>query len=213
MRIFSRVALASGGALLLTLAAVPLVQANEGTTPSDDSMSKQVESEARHRAEVETKARAAAEKAKLEEATRTKLAAATKDAKKNICEKRQKFVDASMDRLTKRSTKQIQLLDTMSTRIQAYATNKKLTVDNYDGLLSDVAAKKAAAETNITALQEAKTAFKCDGDNPKAAATAYQTALRSTNKAIKDYRDSVKKLLVAVKQSQKDTPKTEEKQS
>jgi hypothetical protein len=233
MRTFSKLALATGGALLLTLAFVPMAQARGGASISSGSEAavepnkSTIQTTEDHSAEDSSHRNSNADGASSHRTQTARtgsesgsesghvVAAPTPDnkaanlkkdeqakldEKKQLsCEKRQEFINQTMGRLNERVTKQLELFNNATTRVQNYVTTKNLTVPNYDTLLSNVAAKRAAAQASLVALQTAKAAFKCDANNPKAAVVAYQAALRNTNKALQDYRDSVKQLIRAVK--------------
>ncbi len=108
-----------------------------------------------------------------------------------------------MTRIGDRGQKQIELVNTIATRVEAYKVDKQLTVAGYDALLAEVNARKAAAVTVVDAAKAAKVEFKCDGTDPKGAASTFKDGLKLQNEAIKAYRDAVKNMLVAVKQAQK----------
>lgn len=219
MRVLSRVALATGGALILSFAAVPLVNAQTAPSPTtppatppatsptppatnpDERVKKELE-KAKERAEKE--AEKAKEKA-TKDAERLKKEAekASRDTSRlaEKCKAQEARIKSLMTRLNTRGQKQLDVVTTISTRVQAFKTDKNLNVPNYDALVADVAAKKVAAQAAVDALKTAQITFKCDGTDPKGSASAFQEKMKAQHAAIRAYLTSVKHLLKAVKQA------------
>ncbi len=229
-RISLRLALASSGVVLLSLVTVPSVNAQDAST-TDPALSPEVYttnvvgSEGTNIAETErTKAkvekikadalakaaelRAAAEqrKAAAKDRVNTKLA----DTKLRVCQNRETIIGNLMTRIGDRGQKQLELVDTIAARVDAYKVEKQLTVAGYEVLATEVAARKAAATTAVAAAKDTKVEFKCDGTDPKGAASTFKDGLKLQNEAIRAYRDAVKSMLVAVKQAQKAVTDTTE---
>lgn len=122
-------------------------------------------------------------------------------AKLRACQNREKTITNIMSRMGDRGQRQVDLFAKIADRTQQFYTDKGLSVSNYDELVADVAAKKAAAQTAVDALKSATVEFKCDGDNPKAVADSFKQALKDQNEALKAYKTSVKNLIVGVKSS------------
>lgn len=219
MRLLSRTALATGSALVLMLTAVPLANAQDGTsggssTPVDTSTPEKAE-KAKQRAEqakqqAEQRMKDAQEKAqKMREEAQKRKEERKEDRqgkldekKQTICKNREKNITGLMTRLNTRGQKHLDLISAIATRAQAYKTDKNLTVEGYETLLADVAAKKTAAQAAVDAVKAAQPEFKCDGTDPKGAADVFKELMKAQNEALKAYKQSVIKLLVAVKQSQ-----------
>ena len=89
-------------------------------------------------------------------------------------------------------------LVTYSSKAQLLPNVSGKTVSNYDALLADIQTKKSAVST---ALQKGKDDFKsfsCTGDNPKGALTQFREDMQLVKQGLKDYRTSIKNLIVAV---------------
>jgi hypothetical protein len=208
MRLVSRLALATGGALLLSFVAVPQAQAitdpestdSSTTSEADQKTREQLKAEAERRM-AEAKAKAAEIRAKAEEnKAKRELAAQKLDAaKQRICEKRQTVITNVMTRMNNRGQKHLDLITTVSTKVQEFKNSKDLTVENYDTLLASVESSKTAAQTAVDAVKNTQVEFKCDGTDPKGVASSFKEAVRSQNEALKAYRDSVKDLIKAVR--------------
>src|SRR5688572_9964529 len=86
---------------------------------------------------------AAQEKQKeRKEATQAKL----QDAKLKACQNRQKAITNIMARIADRGQKQINVFSIITQRVENFYIDKGRTLDNYDELVAEVAAKKAAAQ-------------------------------------------------------------------
>lgn len=108
--------------------------------------------------------------------------------------------------------------DSIAQRVKDYYTAKLIpegiTVADYDSLVAEIQTKKLAVETALALAGEGLGRFSCSGDEPKAVLTQFNLDMRKTKDALRDYRTSVKDLIVAVRSSrgaessQKDTPES-----
>ena len=137
----------------------------------------------------------------------TKLAA----AKLKACQKRETAINNVMSRIADRGQKQLDLFTTIATKTETFYTDKGKTLTNYDALLADVTGKQAAAQTAVDAVKASSVTFKCDGTDPKGAVSSFKEALKSEISALKDYKTSVKNLIVGVKSVQGVTTSTDNK--
>ena len=133
------------------------------------------------------------------------------DAKLKACQNRQKAITNIMTRMADRGQKQLDLFSTIATRTETFYTTKGKTLSNYDALVADVTAKKAAAQTEVDALKANSVSFKCDGTDPKGMADSFKTQLKAEILALKEYRTSVKNLIVGVKSVQGSTASADNK--
>lgn len=132
------------------------------------------------------------------EAAQARLA----DAKLKACQNREKAIANIMARLADRGTKQLDVFTKIAERIQGFYTIKGKVLSNYDALVAEVNAKRAAAETAVEAVKNTSIEFKCDGTDPKGAASIFKEALKSEIEALKAYKTAVKNLIVGVKSVQ-----------
>lgn len=139
------------------------------------------------------------------EAAQTRLA----DAKLKACQKREKAVTNIMTRMGDRGQKQVDLFTKITDKTQAFYTKKGKTLSNYDALVSDVAAKKVAAQTAVDTTKASVTEFKCDGTDPKGAAAGFKENMKAQNEVLKAYKTAVKDLIVGVKSVQGSTTSAE----
>ncbi len=148
------------------------------------------------------------------ESSERRIAAQTKlkDTKLKACQNRQESIQNILTRLSTRGEKQLEVFTKISDRTQAFYVTKSNTLDNYDALVADVVAKKAAATKAVTAAHDSAHEFKCDGDNPKGVASTFKVQLKAQNAALKEYKTSVKNLIVGVKSVQSTANRTESTQ-
>lgn len=91
--------------------------------------------------------------------------------------------------------------DAIVQRVREYYLTKLVPVGkkaaDYDGLDADIVVKKVAVQTALTQAQ-ANTNFSCASDDPKAQMTQFREDMQKVIQALKDYRTSIKNLIVAV---------------
>ena len=133
------------------------------------------------------------------------------DAKLKSCQKREKAINNILSRISDRGQKQLDLFSSVATRTETFYTNKGKTLSNYDALVADVTAKQTVAQTAVGAVKSDSVTFKCDGTDPKGVVSSFKDALKSEIQALKDYRTSVKNLIVGVKSVQGTTTSTDNK--
>lgn len=73
------------------------------------------------------------------------------------------------------------------------------TIANYDSLVADIQAKKSAVQTALSIAQNDANSFSCTGDDPKGQLTQFRKDMQAVKKALKEYRTSIKNLIVAVR--------------
>ena len=131
-------------------------------------------------------------------AAETRLAA----TKLKVCQLREKSIDNIMSRIAERGQKHIDLFTTIATKTETFYTTKGKTLSNYDALVADVNAKKAAAQTAVDTVKADSANFKCDGTDPHGEAAAFKADLKLEISALQDYRTSVKNLIIGFKSVQ-----------
>jgi len=148
--------------------------------------------------DVET--RNATDQAKL---GRQKVQIRLTEAKLRACEAREDAIGKRAGRLTTLVTKMESNFDKHAQRVEDYYTAKVVpsgkTVANYDSLVADIDAKKAVVATALATAQNDAANFSCTGDNPKGQLTLFRKDMQAVKKALKDYRTSIKNLIVAVR--------------
>lgn len=111
--------------------------------------------------------------------------------------------------LTNRSNHLVELVTHMETTftriangVEQYYLTKVVpagnTLSNYDALVADITTKQNALTPLIEAAQADVINFSCTSDNPGASMTQYRTDMQAILHGLKDYRTSIKNLIVAV---------------
>lgn len=126
-------------------------------------------------------------------------------AKLKICQKHEATINNTLSRITQRGQNQLNLFTTIATRVETFYVSKGKTLANYDALVADVTAKKAAAQTTVDTIKADSVTFKCDGSDPKGALAIFKDALKDEIAALQAYKTSVKNLIVGVKSAQGST--------
>lgn len=137
-------------------------------------------------------------------ATENREAAQTRldNVKLKVCQSREKTVNNILARIADRGQKQVDLFTKIADRTEAFYTEKGKTLSNYDALVADVTAKKAAAQTAVDATKATSVTFACDGTDPKGVVSTFQQQMKTQNEALKAYKTAVKNLIVGVKSVQ-----------
>ena len=108
-----------------------------------------------------------------------------------------------MTHLTTLATNMMNQFDRHASRVEKYYTTKAVpagkTVANYDSLVVDIGTKKGAVQTALTKAQGDVSGFSCSNSNPKTAMTQFRQDMQVVKGALKDYRVSIKNLIVAVR--------------
>jgi DNA repair exonuclease SbcCD ATPase subunit len=116
-----------------------------------------------------------------------------------ICNHREANINNRIMRIGDRSTKYLTLFNSISERAQDFYANKGNTLSNYGELIADVSEKKVAAEAAVGVINEMRASFNCDSANPKSAVDDFKVRLQTAVTALKEYRTSVKNLIVGIK--------------
>lgn len=199
----------AGAAVLAMAIAAPLV-VNAETAPSQESPAPtgqrpHAPGEQQRVQAQEQSATAQTQAAEARENAKTKLT----EAKLKACQARTKAITTIMKRHNDRGARILEVFTTISERTQAFYAERGTTLSNYDELVANVDAKKAAAEAALSHTQESSSAFSCEGDDPKGAANAFKDGLKARNEALKAYKSAIKDLIAGVKSAQGTTSSTE----
>lgn len=120
----------------------------------------------------------------------------------HTCQARENNVKTRMAHLTQLAKMMQENFDQHVMRVENYYTNKVLpsgkTVANYDNLVTDIQTKKAAVQAALTTAQTDVTNFNCSPVNPKAQVTQFKQDMQAVKRALKNYRTSIKNLIVAI---------------
>lgn len=143
-------------------------------------------------------------KAGLQERNTTKVQAqaGTEGGKLRACQAKEAAVKTRLSRLISLVTNMENKFDSIAQRVKTYYTSKVIpsgkTVANYDALVADIQSKKAAVQAALTNAKNDADGFSCTTGDPKAQLRKYQEDMLTVKRALKDYRTSIKNLIVAV---------------
>lgn len=198
---------------IVTLSFTPIVRAEDGTTTKiDDSSTTATNTETENETgsssgrHTEQVAERRAELQKKVQALRQEAKTHLNDARKKVCETRQDNINKIIQKRSEQGTKQLGVFTKISDRVQEFVKNKNLTVENYDGLVSAINDKEAAAQAAIDA--NSGVTFSCDTTSADKPAQVPRTTIEAVRTALKDYRTAIKNLIVNVKASAEKTEAT-----
>ncbi len=136
------------------------------------------------------------------------------DAKLKMCQGKENGIKQRSSHLTQLVTTMEENFDRIEKRVEDYYNSKVVpsgkTVSNYTSLVSDIQTNKAAVSTALTKAQADATAFSCSSDDPKGQLTQFRVDMQAVKEALKDYRTSIKNLIVAVHSVTGETNKSPE---
>ena len=118
--------------------------------------------------------------------------------KTKVCEKRQKAINNILSHIVTRGEDQLNLFSTIAQRVETFATNKNVTVANYDQLVATLNADKAKASSDLDNMKATDT-LDCNSADPHAVVDAFKADLQQEISDLKTYKTDVKNLIVAVK--------------
>jgi hypothetical protein len=143
------------------------------------------------------------------EAAKAKAAA----AKEKACSTRKNAVTTIEKRVSNRGQGRLDAITKIATKVENYVQTKNLSVTNYASLVSDVDAKKAAAQTAVDAVKNDPgevSSVTCSNGDGKAKVEAFKKDMKAQQDALKAYRQSVNNLITAVKAAKTATGGTQQ---
>lgn len=133
------------------------------------------------------------------EEVKTTIQAKRDEQRLKRCEVKEKVLTTRTESLTRMTTNMKEKFTAIVERVKAFATDKNLTVENYDTLLADIETNKTAVDTALASASASAASFSCDSDDPKSALTSFRENMQAVKQALKDYRTSIKNFIMAVK--------------
>ena len=125
------------------------------------------------------------------------------DVKLKSCQARENSIKTRSTNLGRLADGMINHFDQIATRVENYYTNTVVpsgkTVSNYDALVADIQTNKSAVQNALQKASDDVTNFLCTGDDPKGAMIQFKEDMQSVKQALKDYRTSIKNLIVAIR--------------
>lgn len=125
------------------------------------------------------------------------------NAKLRACEAKASSIVKRSNHLVELAEKMIRVFTSISGGVEQYYLTKVVPtgaiLPNYDDLVADIATKQNAIAPLLQAAKDDASNFSCTGNNPKAQLTQYRTDMQAVIRALKEYRTSVRNLIVAVR--------------
>src|SRR5258708_31737977 len=94
------------------------------------------------------------------------------------------------------------VFDDIVTRVENYYTSTVVpsgkTVANYATLVANIQTKKTAIATTLAKAQADVSNFSCTTSDPKTQMTQFRVDMQAVKRALKEYRTSIKNLIVAI---------------
>jgi len=122
--------------------------------------------------------------------------------KLRYCQAKEKSIKNRVAGLVRTVNNMLEKFNKIVNRVKEYYTNKVLpsgrSVANYDALVADIETKKALVQEALTKAQTDADGFTCTGDDPKGTLTQFRTNMQAVKTALKNYRTSIKNLIVAI---------------
>ncbi len=119
-----------------------------------------------------------------------------------ICEVKQAIIKTRLTHLIDLATNIEDKFGLIAGRVETFYTNKVVSsgksVANYDSLVADIQTKKDAVATEIAKAKTDANAFSCSSSDPKTLFNSFRIDMQSVKQALKEYRTSIKNLIVAV---------------
>lgn len=197
---------------LLVLAASPVL-AQDSNSVSDDSTSSSDQStttednststETENETEVHQRAAMFRQDGehKLELRREAKDHTKSKEQRAKTCENIQKAVNNKLSAFDNHADKYLTRLNTLFTKIQAYQTEHKLAVSNYDTLVATATQKQTDATVAVDALKSLGTTLDCTSSDPASMLSSVKTGAADARDSLKDYRKALKDIVVALAQA------------
>lgn len=123
-----------------------------------------------------------------------------KERMKAKCEQHKAHLDKLMTNVETRSQRIYDRITKISELIKKFYVKKELEVAEYDTLIADVDVKRATAKEHLDILL-ANSGIDCDADSPRTMVKEFRNERKEKIEAMKAYRESVRKLLKAVRQA------------
>ena len=124
--------------------------------------------------------------------------AKTLAARQKACTAREANLNKKIANYNTRATKALAKYDSVFTKLQAFQATENLTVPTYDALVTEANAKKDAATAAVNALAAVSVDIDCTSEDPAASVLTVKTAVETAKSSLKEYRTSVKNVLVAL---------------
>lgn len=126
----------------------------------------------------------------------------TAEVREKACSARKNAFQKRMENAVAQAEKHKAVFDKIFTRVQDFKESNAVSVESYESLVAAANAAGVKVDDAIAALQSLNTDVDCtDPDAAATALSAFKETVTEAKTALKDYRTSIKNVLVAVKAS------------
>lgn len=127
---------------------------------------------------------------------------ATNPGRLRSCAVREMAIKRRSDNLTRLAMMMETKFASHAARVETFYTMKLVpagkTIPNYGALVADISTKKASVDAALVKANADVTAFSCADADPKGDLNKFRLDMQSVIRSLKDYRLSVRNLVVAV---------------
>lgn len=120
-----------------------------------------------------------------------------------VCQIHERNIKNRLNSLTRLVTNQEEKFASIAARVENHYTTKLVpagkTIPNFDSLVSDISTKKAAVDSALATAKTDASSFSCTASDPKSLLTQFRKDMQAVKSALKDYRKSVRNLIVAIR--------------
>ncbi len=125
------------------------------------------------------------------------------EARLKACQTRETSINERQNRLTLLVTNMENNFDSIAQRVKDYYTSTVVPsgkeVPTYVDLVENINTRRAMVRTSLDTAQSDVASFACDSDDPKGDLNRYRQNMQVVIQELKQYRTSVKDLIVAVR--------------
>jgi len=119
--------------------------------------------------------------------------------RQKVCANHKTEIDQKLTNLGTRAQKQLNIFNSIFTKVQAFKANHNVDAPNYDALVATANVKQAAATTAVNALKALSgTTIDCTSTDPASTLADAKTAADDAKTALQDYRSSIKDVVKAL---------------
>jgi hypothetical protein len=129
--------------------------------------------------------------------------AKTAERRQQICENRKTGINKKITAFSKAADTKLTQFNNVYTRVKEFKTDKQLEVSNYAELVAAADAQQTTATEAVAALKELSADFDCTKTDPAQTLAAIKASTTDAKTALKDYRTSIKNIVVALAQVNK----------
>jgi hypothetical protein len=198
---------------LVFFSSAPIALAHDGGSTNSGSDDTSVETETETHTEVEANQTQVEDRVHRSESDgkqklaelRSQKAAKTAEQRQKACEQRKTSINNRITAYNKAANNKLTHFNTIFERVKKFKTDKALQVSNYDALVATATSKQQAATDAVAALKALTADFDCTSTDPGATVASIKSATADARTALKEYRKSIKDIVVALAQANKTT--------